>query len=450
MTPASHDPYAPANKRPRREGLDRPAAPEHEAHSCAVCHELAAAGIEPPAVEHAPEQHIGDVTYGDVVLSIAPPPLALSHLPDVIDYTAEAWAAVIPEQVKVLHVAERRRYLPHNVSEPLHLAGATLAELDRLETAWQDEDERAFLTDAMTVEPDRRDWADFLAAFRIVIADEDATGGTGDVADATGPVLATLEVLDQLGMDREHAVARWYGYMTADADAWPPEAIEEAVGQLVDVGAWLGDQDDPGAAYAAMDALVGGTGPHKVAEFDAATHHGLTFEEAMEAVWPTGEPPSGFVDAVKAPNASDGVADLVADRIELGPVPEGHVRVSFTRDDLDADPSGEPMGYGMTGDVPTDAKAAVALILDGTDAEDGGDASPEYRADMARLVLAAELGRPPSGRRKSVLDAVAAHLSLAEVEERTRQVDAPETFTGPGPGDGDGTLALDGDGGDGS
>lgn len=101
-----------------------------------------------------------------------------------------------------------------------------------------------------------------------------------------------------------------------------------------------------------------------------------------------------------------------ADVIDLGPVPEGHVRVGFSVDDGTTDEAGAPMGYGMTADVPEEHQAALAYL---TAAEDD-ETSP---ADRARLVLAAEMTRPASKRRKSILDAVTETLGEAEVIART-------------------------------
>jgi hypothetical protein len=93
---------------------------------------------------------------------------------------------------------------------------------------------------------------------------------------------------------------------------------------------------------------------------------------------------------------------------DTGPVPEGHVRAEVGVD------FGE-QGYTLAGDVPEEHQAALAYL--NAAAED--DETPA--ADRARLVLAAEMTRPTSKRRKSILDAVTEVLGADEVTARTTE-----------------------------
>lgn len=330
MAPASHDPYAPANKRPRREGIDRPEV-AHEEHPCLVCVALADAGLADvdQLPEHLPAQHIGDES-GDVILSVEVPASALTLTDDAfpIRWTAEWWQKWTPDGVEPLHVASRETPIPSHIEEGIRAAGGTYRELSAMDAWWNrlDDDDRSS-ADAYAAEFGEEDWGHVLAGWRDVLARVEA---------------------GELSYD--------------EAEFWP---------------------GDVGTSFVA----------------------GL----------------------------AEGLAEGTAEWRDLGPVPDGHVRVGFSRDDVDTGPDGEPMGYGMQGDVPTDAKAAVAFL---TATDDGNEPSVDRIADNARLVLTAELTRAPSARRTSVLAAVAEVLPPAEVEERTRQVDAPEQIA-EGPTDGD-------------
>lgn len=103
------------------------------------------------------------------------------------------------------------------------------------------------------------------------------------------------------------------------------------------------------------------------------------------------------------------------------PVPEGHQRVSVTVGDPD-DPEG---ATGVVVDVPEDHEAALAYLA----GPDDGTVHPLAPEVRARLVLAAELTRQPSRRRKSLLAAITETLGAAEVAERQQEHDTP-------PGDG--------------
>lgn len=430
MAPASQNPYAP--KRPARRGLDQ--VEEHAAHPCLICEELAAAGLDTAGLpEHLPGQHIGGAVDGDVILSFEVPAEGVQYGAelDPLRFTAEWWAQVLPEQVQVLHAAERRIPLPRSVREGVWLAlGSVLADeeadgedvalMDALVVAWQDTEDRAAL-EALAEHLTPGDWEDFARAWRSTIAGD----GTAEDDAAFGRILHTIEALqdDQEGQEAAAVTQVLANYLGRQDD---PEA---AAASLAEIGEWLDSCEDRDAAYAAMDALVGPDGLHKVAEYDRAILDGASHEEAFAAVW--GPSTDGSEEQL-------GLLEVRGPRTRRRPVPEGHVRVSFTQD-TDNAPDGTPMGYGMTGDVPTDAKAAVAFLVNGLTDEEAQDT--EALGNRARLVLAAELTRAPSARRKSVLDAVAAVLSPAEVEERTRIVDDPRAIV-EGPADGDGaTLA---------
>lgn len=90
-------------------------------------------------------------------------------------------------------------------------------------------------------------------------------------------------------------------------------------------------------------------------------------------------------------------------------VPEGMVRVSVTW----GDPDDPEQSFGVTGDVPEEHAAVMDMLT----ASDG--MTDDEQALRARLVLAGELTRPESKRRKSILAAVTETLGEAEVAERT-------------------------------
>lgn len=93
------------------------------------------------------------------------------------------------------------------------------------------------------------------------------------------------------------------------------------------------------------------------------------------------------------------------DEGERAEVPDGHVRVEVSVDNGDD-------GYSLGADVPEEHQAALAFLAD---VEEEGITA----GDRARLVLAAEMTRPASKRRKSILDAVTETLGEAEVIART-------------------------------
>lgn len=324
------DPYAPT--RPRRSGLDRDRAPEPEKATCLVCLDLADAGLDVAALPaHEPEQHIGGIE-GDVILSVASPPGAITYGDDLdpLRFTREWWAQVIPPGVDVLHVAERRIPLPRSIREGVWLA------LRRNPVGNGPDDDQAFVTSIEDA------WQDH---------DDDGRG-----------------VLEAHAADLEPP--EWDEFV----QGWQAELDRRAAGSDEDCNPW---------------GMLAGITDADLAEF-----------------------------------------------MDPGPIPDGHVRVSFTRDDVDTDEAGNPMGYGMTGDVPTDAKAALSFLADQPEGAPEDDAQAVQ--DRARLVLAAEMTRAEGQRRKSVLEAVAQVLPAGEIEERVRRHDHPEQITTEGGQEGGG------------
>lgn len=284
-------------------------------------------------------------------------------------------------------------------------------------------------------------------------APEQHIGGTdGDVVLSVTPPPLGIEYADDL--DPLRFTAEWWDEVTPDgvevlyvAERRIPlprlvrERFWEALGALdldegedVDLAARLVDAWQDAEDREALEVIAEGLAPDDWVAFAASFRQAVDDEGEV----------AGILAAVVDSFTPIDPAGPFAEHVEQGPVPEGHVRVAVLVADVDRGPNGEEMGYGFTADVPVDAKAAIAYI--GAPDGDGGEPTAEKVADDARAVLAAELTRAPSSRRKSVLDAVADHLSPAEVEERTRQVDNPDEIV-PGPEDGregDGTLGLDG------
>lgn len=282
-------------------------------------------------------------------------------------------AATVPDGHDPAAIGPSGKYhLPEDVTERFLRLGASEAMMEdwraRMEEAEGDDERRAIL-DGLPPVTDEAD-----ALLTAAIADARAHFEAGDTEDDEEE-----EALERIPLPDEFAAGLLANGATAEEvrtveDRWQDGTDEDRAGALGSIGDWTPEE---------WTEFVTG--------WRAVIAAGVLEDDADEAVlW---LPPL---------NWNGQTSMLEGERSE---VPAGHVRVEVSVDNGDD-------GYSLGADVPEEHKAALGFLAE---VEEEG-ITP---ADRARLVLAAEMTRPASKRRQSILDAVTETLGEVEVATRT-------------------------------